>query len=513
MKIVTAKEMGRLESLAYKEGSLEEDFMEQAGKGVAEVVQRAIANYHCLPKILLLCGSGNNAGDAYVAGCYLLKGGFQVSALSCTSPKREVSKLCRLQSQRFFNAGGLLVEFNPAKKAPFEDAAILIDGLLGTGFHGALSVELKHLIAQANGSKLPIISVDIPSGINGSTGEVAEEVIQATETVFLGLPKSGCFLPEAWQFVGKIHIHNFGLKESTIQQGNEDYILMTDNLIAPLLPPISRIRHKYQAGYVVGIGGSLGMPGAPTMASFASLRVGAGIMRLFYPHEMGHELLNLPVEVIRQGYHNLDVILEALPKANAVFIGPGMGTSLESKKILPQLLAKITSPCVIDADALTILAEQELFFPRQAILTPHHGEMKKLLKIKEKKLPFQKLLEKTIDFAKKERVTVVLKGAPTFIIHEDQKPFVCFHGDPGMATAGSGDILTGIIAGFLAQKPEIPLHAALLGVQFHAMAGEDAASKWSSYAMIATDILDHLPAVFKHFMSLLNRNNSITESK
>lgn len=497
MKIVSAKEMGRIERLAYDAGASEEDFMNRAGQGVAEVVQRYIALFHIQPKITLLCGSGNNAGDAYVAGRILLEGGFRVHALAF-APFEKSSPLCQLQTRRFKEMGGKVDYIADSAAINFSESEILVDGLLGTGFHGEVEGLLRAAIEKANASGLPLIAIDIPSGINGTTGEIGSVAIHASATLFLGLPKIGCLFPKAWNFVGKMHIYNFGLEQRFIDEADADYLLIEEDQIGALLPKIERTRHKYQAGYVVGVGGSSGMPGAPLMTSFAALRAGAGIVRLLHPEEMRADFA--PYEVIRQAYREGDTqaILEAMKRASVIFVGPGMGTSAAALQILQGILPQVDKPCVIDAEALTLLSEHEITLPSQTILTPHQGEMLRLLHMP-KDLPFAELLKQCQAYVDRKKVTLILKGAPTFIFHPGSKPMISPRGDPGMATAGSGDVLTGIVAAFLAQTQD-PLKAAILGVYLHAVAGEYAAEKWTSYCMVATDITDALPLAFKDFL-------------
>lgn len=495
MKIVKAKEMARLEALAYAQGASEEAFMNSAGGGVAELAQRIIARRHLKPKIALLCGSGNNAGDGYVAAALLLEGGFQVHAIS-VAPFEKSSRLCQLQSKRFVAAGGRIEYITDPEKISLCDVELLLDGLLGTGFHGEVQGIMRSLIEKANASHIPILSIDVPSGIDGTTGTVGGAAICAQDTLFLGLPKTGCFSKEAWDYVGNVHVYDFGLGESILDQGVADYILIEKERVRSFLPKMQRTRHKYQAGYVVGIGGCRGMPGAPIMSSFAALRAGAGIVRLVHPEGMEDELASAPYEVIRQGYREGDwkAIMEATQRAAAVFIGPGIGVSAAALEMLKNVLPSLRQPCVLDAEALTLLAENEISLPTQTIMTPHHGELKRLLKIKDE-IPFFELLERSKAYANQKKITLVVKGAPTFIFHPDSTPYVCSRGDPGMATAGSGDVLTGIIAAFLAQTHD-PLQAALLGVYLHAVAGEHAAKKWTCYSMVATDITAALPLAF-----------------
>jgi NAD(P)H-hydrate epimerase len=246
------------------------------------------------------------------------------------------------------------------------------------------------------------------------------------------------------------------------------------------LPLIQKSRHKYEAGYVLGVAGSEEMPGAAALSSEAVLRSGAGVVRLFTDHPC-----HLRNEVIREKY-SLPRIKEEAKRANSCFIGPGLGRTKNVEKRLKALLGIIELPCVIDGDALFFLSKN--LIPRNAVLTPHHGEMERLLK----KKPTPENCQK---YAEENKTTVVLKGSETTIFHPKKKPVVSTHGDPGMATAGTGDVLTGIIAGLLAQKMT-PYQAALLGVYLHGIAGELAADALTSYCMIASDLLDVLPIAF-----------------
>lgn len=495
MKILTAQEMARIEKIAYAQGAKEEAFMEQAGKGVAELAQHCIAKYRLSPSIIALCGHGNNGGDAYVACRVLKRGGFTTQAYALR-PLEESSPLCRLQAERFLAMGGTIHFLESLDNVTFEKDVLLLDGLLGTGFHGSVSGLMKQLIDCANHSGAPILAIDIPSGIDGTKGTY-ETAIHATDTLFLGHPKTGCFLGEAWDLVGNVYVYDYGLPKEISEQAQADFFMLESSAMSHLLPSLKRTRHKYQAGYVVGLGGSPGMPGAPLLTSLGALRAGAGIVRLLHPGGMEEQFAAAPIELIRQAYPegNVDQILTAMQRASALFIGPGFGQAPASENLLRSLLPRLPKPCVIDAEALTLLAKEMVPLPPLTILTPHHGEMLRLLK-QEHPLPIQDLLKAAQEFVDHHRIIVVLKGSPTFILYPGSKPSLCPRGDPGMATAGSGDVLTGVIAAFLAQQLP-PFEAACLGVYLHAMAGEFAADELSSFSMIASDIISSLPQAIK----------------
>jgi len=480
VKVVAASEMARIEKLAIQQGASEERFMEEAGRQVASAAMAYIEKHHLPKRVVLLIGKGNNGGDAYAAGIQLLDEGFKVRALTIC-PFEACSPLNRKFGDRFRKKRGHIELIEG--KIHFEEELIL-DGFLGTGFKGKVEEKMGAAIGQANESERPILAIDIPSGLNGTTGEVGTRAIKAQETIALGLPKMGFFLRQGWNHVGRLQVADFGLSEAVVKEA--EAIAYLPGRID--LPKIVRNRHKYQAGYVVGFGGSKDLPGAIKLSGLAALRAGAGIVRLFCPEEVGP----VPLELICNRW-NEKAWRAALLKAQAVFIGPGLGRSAAREKWLKTHLKRIEQPCVLDADALL----PTLSFPKHTILTPHRGEALRLIGLKE--MPEEEILfAKVMLFCKRKDLVVVLKGAPTIVFAPHAKPLIIPHGDPGMATAGSGDVLTGIITALLAQgKP--PLEAAVLGVALHGLAGEAAAREKTSYCLIASDLIDFLPAAFSSF--------------
>lgn len=493
MKVVTPQQMVDMESLAYKNGASNSEFMEEAGSGVALYVQDYVERHGLDRVAVLLCGKGNNAGDAYVAGIQLLHLDYEVFAIQ-PIPITECSQLCKQNNARFFHEGGRALK----SLENFPMRGVMIDGIFGTGFKGTIQEPFLSLITAANASPMPIISIDIPSGLNGETGVVENVAIVADETVFLGLPKKGFFLNDAWNYLGKLRYVDFGLPIEYIENLSTDTNMLTQSDLSPIMPEIVPNRHKYQAGYVIGVAGSPQMPGAAILSSLAALRGGAGIVRLFYPEGMREELNAAPYELICTSYHydDLTELWEQINRASALFIGPGLGQSDETINLLQQILPKIQKPCVIDADALNIISAKEIDLPAQTILTPHHGEMMRLLGRSDRPKLTQDFLKQCLDYAIKKKVTIVLKGAPTFILQGGSPIFVNSTGDPGMATAGSGDVLTGLIAGLLAEGCNT-IEAASLGVYLHGLAGEYAAEDMTSYGLCASDIIYRFPDAFK----------------
>lgn len=491
MKVVNAQIMAVMESQAYSQGSSPQEFMEEAGKGIARAANRYIEEHKIEDRVLLLCGKGNNGGDAFVTGCHLINQGYHVTAIQLENSE-SCTPLCRLNALRFLNAGGQIFK---EYKSPLKEYDVIIDGLFGTGFHGKVEEPYASLIQAANKSGIPILSVDIPSGLDGTTGEVQGPVIKATKTCFLGLPKSGFFLRDGWENVGELEWISFGLPESFIEHAEAIFELLTVEEMT--LPSIHRTWHKYQRGYVMGLAGSPGMPGAALLASLAALRGGSGMVRLLHANGMQAELAAAPYELIRipYSYNDTASVIENLNKATATFVGPGLGRTLEVAAFLKSVMPALQKPCVIDADALTLFAENPYTLPKQAILTPHVGEMERLLP---SLAPFSYTLEslkRCQKYAEEKGVTLVLKGPITFIFHPGKSITVNTISDPGMATAGSGDVLTGLIASLLSQGLEC-YEAATLGVFLHGLAGHLAAQNKTSYNIIASDLIAQFPAAY-----------------
>ncbi|MCB1112860.1 MAG: NAD(P)H-hydrate dehydratase [Chlamydiales bacterium] len=497
MNVVTAKAMAETEALAYADGCREEDFMEAAGRGVAAAVHEFVDHHKMPHRVYLLCGKGNNAGDAYVAGCYLKDHNYQVIALQ-TAPIDTCSELCKKNHDRFVEIGGTVIKIKDSGDIEFTREGVIVDALFGTGLQSAPREPFASIINHANDSGLPIIAVDIPSGLNGNSGIAEGAVIRAAETVFLGLPKLGFFLNQGWDHVGILHYVDFGLPNKFSDNAESAVLMFTQEMMEARIPKMQRSRHKYQAGSVVGLAGSPQMPGAANMASLSALRGGAGIVKLLHPPGMETVLASSAFELIKIPYdrNDPDSLLTIMNSASALFIGPGIGVSDDTISLLKALLPKIAVPVVIDADGLNIIATHKITLPEQTILTPHHGEMRRLLQTEERYPLDLNYLSVCQKYAEKNNVTIILKGAPTFILHPKSKPYVIARGDPGMATAGSGDVLTGLTAALLAQGLA-PHDAAATAAYIHAAAGEYAAAVYTSYCMIATDIIRFFPDLLR----------------
>ena len=488
--VVTAQEMARLERMAVEGGCSEETFMAEAGRKVAQAALEWIEERGLPKRAALLVGKGNNGGDAFAAGICLLEAGIRVRALALY-PSGACSILNRKFRERFRKKKGVI----KSELFSFEEEGLILDGFLGTGFRGKVEGRMDEAIRKAIDSRRPILAIDIPSGLDGTSGEVRGAAILAQETIALGAPKSGFFLREGWNLVGKIRVEDFGLPN--LKSGEAFANIPDLTQISSLLPPLLRNRHKYQAGYVVGYGGSALYRGAPKLTGLAALRAGAGIVRIFHKEEVGEG----PYELILQKWEEKEWRRE-LKRARAVFMGPGIGQSKESLRFLQTELKRIDLPVVLDADAL----QEGIEYPKNAILTPHRGEVLRLLGLKKDTLE-EDLLARCQKWTRRTGAILVLKGAPTYIFSPDLAPVIVPHGDPGMATAGAGDVLTGVLAALLAQGMN-GLEAAVLGVALHALAGEEAALRKSSYGLISGDLIESLPSAFKRIGERGSRSRS-----
>lgn len=504
MRILTPDEQRKREEYAIQMGCLEESLMEQAGKGVAEATLEFLS-FHKLPHTVgLLVGKGNNGGDAFTAGCYLLEKGVKVTAIP-VEPLEKASPLCQKQGNRFVRQGGTFVD----TFSSLPSASLLLDGLFGTGFRGAPEAAYADLIRSANRSGLPILAIDIPSGLNGSTGEVESVAIEATATLFLEFPKRGFFFGKGWEKVGHLHPISLSLPPSLHEESPDQFQLITRDLCQTLLPPLSRSRHKYQSGYVAGVAGSVGMEGAAMLAALGTLRGGGGVVRLFHPKEATPS--PLPLEILKRAYTTQEVkeVAREIEKAHALFLGPGLGRKKETALFLHSLSPFLSKPTVIDADALYHFSLSPFPLPKNVLFTPHRGELAQLLQIP---LPAQPTLAETKtwrNYAQLHGVTLLIKGPTSWIVSPDQPIWVNSMGDATMATAGSGDVLTGLLAALLAQNLS-PTHAAIAGSYVHGLAGRIAAAKWGSdRGVIASDILQALPEAFSHLLPPRNRPNRL----
>ncbi len=495
MKVIKATEMARVESLAYQDGISDEKLMLNVSKGIAKKIIEDISKNELPKKIILLAGKGNNAADGYTVAKYLLEKGYDVFAYQLFLIN-EVSDLCKKQHLKFIKKNGKVVYSNHILDIELAKDSFILDGIFGTGFKGEVKGFILDLIKKVNSSNLKVVSIDIPSGLNGDSGIANPIAIKANITIYLGFAKLGFFINDGPNYIGNLEYVDFGLLEKYKNLAKEELEYMDKVNLNEMLPKIDRKRHKYQAGFVLGIAGSKGMYGAAKLAALAALRSGCGIVKMVSQEEIPsafYELVNFIID-----YSKTDEILQLCDKADSIFLGPGIGRDKKVEKFLSKILPKIHKKCVLDADALFHLSNnQYTLLPHECVLTPHKKEMLRLLQIEN--LEDEELIKNTKKFSQDKNVLIVLKGYPTIIFHPQKEPLSILGGDPGLATAGTGDVLTGMIASFAAQKLDL-YTSCVLAVNLHFKAAERAVKEKTSYGLIASDVIEYLPDAFKDIL-------------
>ena len=488
--IVDSATMRLIEERSFSAGQTVESLMDAVGAQLAARIQGLLQKSHRPPLVVLLAGKGNNGADGYTALSLLLRQNINCISWQVAPPSPH-SVLDR-RKQAYIDKGGSIIDFPSVPSLP--GPLLIIDGIYGAGFKGKPDAASEKAILWANSQSGLVVSIDVPSGIDPTTGEAPGEAVYADYTLACHFPKRGCFLGQGWEHSGSVLLADLPLEHQ-----RADLCLLEPSDITHMLPRRHRTQNKFQAGAVVGIAGSLGMMGAASLAAEASYTVGAGYVRMLLSETLKSDVGQLPREAVKTLLPEAaDAWLPWLTHADSLFVGPGLGRSPEVMGRLGALWPHMTMPAVIDADGLFWLSTvpQEEWKVRGMVLTPHLGEVSRLL---HRHIPSvdDALLLQLRALAATTQSTIVVKGAPTFIFSSGQPVLVMPKGDPGMATAGTGDVLTGMIAGFLAQKLTPP-SASVLGTWLHGMAGEGAARTRTSYGLMASSLLQAIPsAVFQ----------------
>ncbi|MBX3703870.1 MAG: NAD(P)H-hydrate dehydratase [Steroidobacteraceae bacterium] len=433
-------------------------------------------------RVAVLCGAGNNGGDGYVLARLAQAAGLQVAVAALVDPARLSGDAARAFAD-FTAAGGRHVPFS---KRVLEGAALVVDALLGTGLDRQVTGELRACIEAVNASGLPVLALDVPSGLDADTGRVRGAAIAAARTItFVGL-KSGLYLGAARAHTGPIEFAGLGVPDAARAGMTPVLRRLHAGLLAAALPQRARLAHKGEHGRVLVVGGHA-MAGAARLAGEAALRTGAGLVAVATTAASATAIVGRRAELICHAAGSAAKLRPLLKAADAVAVGPGMGLDRRAASLLAATLAA-RKPCVVDADAITLAARR----PRRRdrwILTPHPGEAARLLRSNTAAVQRDRLAALHA-VASKYGGVCVLKGAGTLVSSASGPPWVCDRGNPGMATAGSGDVLTGIVAALLAGGVDLEL-AAAAGVLLHAMAGDRAAAR-GERGVIAGDLIAQL---------------------
>jgi NAD(P)H-hydrate epimerase len=510
MKVVTAEEMREIDRETIQEHGISGlVLMERAGMAVASKIKEIYGR----KKVIVVAGSGNNGGDGLVVARNLHNEGWDVKVFLTARPDDpKDDALSQYTAAVEFGVTIKPVKELLGKTSFITPHTIIVDALLGTGLSKKVTGRIAEVIKFLNKFNVPIVSVDIPSGISTDNGQVMGEAVRADCTVTFGLPKRGHLLFPGAEYSGKLFIEDIGFPKTLLESERLDVELLTKKEVAPLLPERRRYSHKGDYGHVLIVAGSRGKTGAAFMAAKACLRSGAGLVTIGIPESLAEVFQSRVTEEMTlmlpdRGDGTLSeeaskMILDFLgDTAELLAIGPGIGVSAETKKLIKTLIENSNTPLVIDADGINCLKGERGVLTKAKvpiILTPHPGEMTRL--INDRSIGIREIEKDRITtastFAMETGTHVVLKGVPSIIAGPDGKTFINSTGNPGMATAGTGDVLTGMISGFLSQRIS-PLNASLLGVYLHGFAGDMAASEKGEYSLVASDIIEKIPFAFR----------------
>lgn len=431
----------------------------------------------------VVCGGGNNGGDGYVLARLAKEQGVAVSVISMTPPE-SLTGDAAVACADFTAAGGVAVNWGGGLD---QDAGLLVDAILGSGLDRNVEGRFAQAVDLINAHPAPVLALDIPSGISSDTGKVMGTAVHADRTVtFVGL-KSGLFLDRAADFVGKLSFAGLEVPPECLRAVRPAMRRIDNRAIGRALPPRQRSAHKGDFGHLLVIGGGKGMPGAIRLAGEAALRCGAGRVTVAtHAANCAAVVVGRP-ELMCHAIERGADLTRLLDSVSTVAIGPGLGTDAWARELLDEVLRR-DLPVVLDADALNLLAQNPA--RRDSwILTPHPGEAARLLATSTAAVQAERL-RSLADLQQRYGGTVVLKGAGTLVSSPDGPPWLCTAGNPGMATAGMGDVLTGVIAGLLAQGLA-PESAAVTGVEVHASAGDRAAGL-APRGLLASDLMPEL---------------------
>jgi len=513
MKVATAEQMQELDRKAIETYRIPGVvLMENAGRGAAELICNTFPDID-KKKIAIVAGKGNNGGDGFVIARYLLNQGISVRVYLLTDPKG-----LRGDGETNFNIfhrmKGEVISVPSSKdyqkiKRDLEKFDILVDGIFGTGLDAEVRGYYREVIDHLNMLQRPIVAIDIPSGLDADTGKPLGTAIRAFLTVTFGLPKIGLLISPGLDYAGKVKVIDIGIPKKLVEEEKiPTYLLEKEEIQSWLSVPRHPDTHKGDYGHLLVIAGSVGKTGAAAMSCQAALRMGAGLVTLAIPKSLNPimemkltEVMTEPLpETPKQtlSLRAFSAIVRLCENKKAVIIGPGLGTYKETQSLVLKLIKALDLPIILDADGLTALATQPKTLPatnRSLILTPHPGEMARLIRSSAKEV-LENRFGVSKNFSQSQHVHLVLKGHPTLIASPKGEVFINPTGNPGMASGGTGDVLTGMIGGLICQGFDI-LPSLQASVFLHGMAGDEGAQEMGEKSLIATDMIEKLPALLK----------------
>jgi NAD(P)H-hydrate epimerase len=517
MELVTAAEMRELDRAAIEGRKIPSiRLMEHAGEAVAREMERRFGPLRG-KTVTIVAGKGQNGGDGFVVARLLRKRNCNARVALLASPS-SLTGDAATNLRRFQKAGGRCHAVDKESALAgvltplLQTSDMLVDAIFGTGLNAPVKGMAASAIALMNASDRPIIAIDLPSGLDGDSGAVLGTAVTAALTVTLARPKRGLYLGVGPNHAGDIRVADIGIPADLIAAAKIPVTLLEAADISRLLPTRPRTAHKGTFGHVGIIAGSAGKTGAAAMAAMAALRIGAGLVTVATPRSLSDvleakllEAMVFPVpetDARTLSKQALEPLLVFAADKTALAIGPGIGQHPETQALVHNLLVEAKRPMVLDADGINAVAGHADMLGRASgplILTPHPGEMARLLGTTSAAIQRDRLGAAS-RLAHERNVCVVLKGAGTIVAAPDGRLAINSTGNPGMATAGTGDVLTGIIAGLLAQG--LPVwEAACAGVFLHGLAGDLAAAEQGEAGLIAGDVIRAIPRAMRHVVT------------
>ncbi len=509
-RVMTGKEMSEVDRFTIEQiGIPGRVLMESAGRKVVAVILQALGN-PVGRNVVIVCGKGNNGGDGYVIARYLHNAEAQVQVFTTAEPGDikgdAAANLIVLDKVGVSTQLCKSDDFSPA----LAGADLIVDALLGTGVTGALQEKIAKIVRKINDSPALVVAVDLPTGLETDTGAVTGECVRAAHTVTIGNLKRGLLFSPGREYAGQVHVADIGFPELALEKSGSTCYRVTHRYVESMLPGRSPDTFKNRCGKVLVVAGSPGMTGAAALTAEATLKIGAGLTILGIPASLNPileqkltEVMTLPLpETSAQtfSFAAKNQLIAQLAWADVLALGPGMTTDKECGQLLQWLLQTFDGTIVLDADGLNCLANNSAAIVKakgKLVLTPHPGELAGMSKCTIKEI-LANPVEAAKVAAKRLNATVVLKGAPTVTAKPIENVFINPTGNAGMATAGMGDVLTGVIAGLAAQGLA-PAEAAIAGVYLHGLAGDFARAVVGESGLVASDVLQRLPLARKEF--------------
>lgn len=501
LKILSGSQMREVDRQAIEDlkipGIL---LMENAGRAVYEEIIEIIDETEDeFASVLVICGKGNNGGDGFVAARHLIENDVQTTIVSLFRPENlSGSALINHNILENFTEIIYLEDIGLDKlRELISSSSIIVDAILGTGLNSPVKGNISDVINSINEyAEGFIVAVDVPSGINADTGEIMGCAVLADCTTTFHALKQGLICREGAQYSGDVIISPIGIPETLTDGDNFNTFLITEHYVDITLPIRQEDSHKGTFGKVFNVAGSVGMTGAAYMSALSSLKVGAGYSILAASKEVIATVSSMAPEIVSV---HIEEALERSNDADVILIGPGLGTEKHTVEFVSQFtqqLADRGQNLIVDADALNCLAiKQEVVLPINSVITPHTKELSRLMKVSTEDI-LKDRIKSARDAAQKFNTTVILKGSKTVIAEPNGNVYINVTGNSGLATAGSGDVLAGMIAGFAAQGLKLK-DAAIIGVYLHGLAGDIAAEELTEYSLTASDLINYIPAAIK----------------